>query len=177
MEPDECQFASLQSIAEGNAPMPRQPFIKTLKFFIRDHMSEKDYAILRKYYHSLTGFFFRKKSKQAFPAKPVTYVQSQPLKAGDMVRVRSKDEIEAMLDNEGKTRGCGFMDGQWGYCGTVQRVFKPMERFVDERDGRVKKCSGLILLENVVCEGVKAYGRCDRSCLMFWREEWLEKIQ
>jgi len=26
------------------------------------------------------------------------------------------------------------------------------------------------------CQGTSDYGRCDRSCFYFWREEWLEKI-
>jgi len=62
------------------------------------------------------------------------------------------------------------------YCGTTQRVLKRMERFVDERDYRVKKCNGIILLEGLNCQGTTDYGRCDRNCYFFWREEWLEKI-
>ena len=54
--------------------------------------------------------------------------------------------------------------------------FKPLARFVDERDLRVKKSSGIVLLEGVRCQGTADFGRCDRSCLLFWREEWLEKV-
>lgn len=176
MDPKECQFPSLQGIAEGNASMPRKPFIKAVKYFIRDHTSARDYEALRRVYRAVVDFFSLKRSGRASSSKSEVCVAQEPLKAGDSVRVRSKEEIEAMLDSEGKTRGCGFLDGQWAYCGTIQRVFKPMERFVDELDGRTKKCSGLILLEGVICEGVKACGRCDRACLLFWRQEWLEKI-
>jgi hypothetical protein len=63
------------------------------------------------------------------------------------------------------------------YCGTTQRVFRRMERFVDERDLRVKKSRGIVLLEGVMCEGTAEFGPCDRSCLVFWREEWLEKLE
>jgi len=62
------------------------------------------------------------------------------------------------------------------YCGTTQRVLKLMKRFVDERDLRVKKSSGIILLEGVMCKGTADFGSCDRSCFYFWREEWLEKV-
>jgi hypothetical protein len=62
------------------------------------------------------------------------------------------------------------------YCGTFQRVLKRMQRFVDERDLRVKKASGIILLAGVMCQGTADFGSCDRSCLYFWREEWLEKV-
>jgi hypothetical protein len=61
------------------------------------------------------------------------------------------------------------------YCGTQQRVRKSMQRFLDERDYKVKKVRGVILLENVICNGTAAFGACDRCCFLFWREEWLEK--
>jgi hypothetical protein len=62
------------------------------------------------------------------------------------------------------------------YCGTTQRVLKPLQRFVDERDLRVKRSTGIILLEGVMCQGTADFGKCDRSCFYFWREEWLEKV-
>jgi hypothetical protein len=52
-----------------------------------------------------------------------------------------------------------------------------MERFLDERDYKVKKARGIILLEGVICRGTPVFGRCDRCCYLFWREEWLEKIE
>jgi hypothetical protein len=53
---------------------------------------------------------------------------------------------------------------------------KPVKRFVDERDYRVKKAKGIILLEGLICEGTPDYGQCDRACFYFWRQEWLEKM-
>lgn len=102
--------------------------------------------------------------------------EPRKLIAGDWVRVRSWEEIQPMLDPFKETRGCAFLEDMRKYCGTKQRVFKSMERFLDERDYKVKKVRGVILLENVICGGVPAFGRCDRSCFLFWREEWLEKI-
>jgi hypothetical protein len=99
------------------------------------------------------------------------------LKAGDLVRVRPAGEIQATLNHWRQLKGCTFMPEMEQYCGTVQRVLKPMERFVDERDLRVKKCRGIILLEGLQCQGAADFGRCDRSCYFFWRQEWLEKIE
>jgi hypothetical protein len=98
------------------------------------------------------------------------------LKAGDRVRVRSHQEIQATLNPWGELKGCSFMEGMTQYCGTSQRVFKSIERFMDERNYQMRKAHGIVLLEGVLCEGTDALGRCDRSCLFFWREEWLEKI-
>jgi len=97
------------------------------------------------------------------------------LKAGDLVRVRSLQEIQATLNPWGELRGCSFMEGMAPFCGTTQRVCKCVERFMDERNYQMRKARGIVLLEGVFCEGTDALGRCDRSCLFFWREEWLEK--
>jgi hypothetical protein len=92
--------------------------------------------------------------------------------------VRSKEEIQATLNIWNQHKGCMFMQDEMSpFCGTIQRVFQPMERFVDERDYYVKKTHGIILLEGLHCRGSAYYGRCDRACFYFWREEWLEKIE
>jgi hypothetical protein len=98
------------------------------------------------------------------------------IKAGDLVKIKSKEEIRKTLDGWNKLKGCGFMDEMEEYCGTVQKVKKKVEFFMDERDYLIKKCKNIVLLENVFCQGVKLIGRCDRSCHFFWRVEWLELL-
>ena len=90
--------------------------------------------------------------------------------------MRTEEEIQATLNNWGQLKGCTFMPEMVEYCDTEQRVHKVMQRFVDERDLKVKKVSGIILLEGVLCQGTADFGSCDRSCFFFWRQEWLEKI-
>jgi hypothetical protein len=101
---------------------------------------------------------------------------SQGLVAGQWVRVKSREEIQATLDDWGYLKGCGFMEEMWPYCGTRQRVLKPVRSFLDERDYQVKKVRGMIVLEGLHCQGTIDYGRCDRNCFYFWREEWLDKV-
>lgn len=101
---------------------------------------------------------------------------SSRLRPGDVVRVRSREEIEHTLNNWNQLRGCTFMEEMRPYCDTQQRVFKRMEQFLDERDYVVKRSKGLVILDGVICQGTKDFGRCDRSCYFFWREEWLEKM-
>lgn len=62
------------------------------------------------------------------------------------------------------------------YCNTKQRVFKRVNQFLDERDYRLKKCQGILLLEGILCQGTRDFGPCDRFCFFFWREEWLERV-
>lgn len=103
-------------------------------------------------------------------------VEKSILASGDRVRVRSRSEIEATLDNWNRLKGCVFMPEMWQFCDTTQSVFKRVERFLDERDYLIKKASGLYILENVLCSGTIDFGPCDRSCFFFWRKEWLERV-
>ena len=98
------------------------------------------------------------------------------LKPGDTVRVRSRDEIKATLNYRNQLKRCTFFDEMWPYCGTTQRVFKRVEKFVDERDLLIKRCNGIVLLDGIICNGVAGFKDCDKSCFFFWREEWLEKM-
>jgi hypothetical protein len=168
MDLDDCHLACLLSMGDGYAKVPKQSWLVRLKGFIRRLLGPRNSKKLS----SLRDNF-----RLWHDNKTITHIQTETLKAGDHVRVRSKAEIESTLDDNHKLQGCLFMHEQQPYCGTEQRVLKIMERFVDERDLAVKKCNGLVLLEGVMCQGTRTWGRCDRSCLMFWREEWLEKIK
>lgn len=173
----ECQFASLKTIAEGNAKSPPKSLTRSLVLTIRRHLNPSQDRMLHKHANALMERMSTIGSKNSPSADPAALAATTHLKAGDLVRVRSKEEIEATLNHLGQSKGCSFMAEMLPFCGTVHRVLKPMERFVDERDLRVKKCKGLITLEGVMCEGTTIFGRCDRSCFMFWREEWLERIE
>lgn len=173
-----CQFPSLQRISEGPAEMPPQSLARRLKLMVRRRMSPQTERRFKRRTNDLMNWFCRVRGK---PERPAVQVQSASgaathLAAGDLVRVRSKAEIDATLNHWRQLRGCTFMPEMAQYCGTTQRVLKPLARFVDERDLRVKTSKGIVLLDGVVCQGTADFGPCDRSCVLFWREEWLEKI-
>lgn len=102
--------------------------------------------------------------------------ETDQLESGDMVRVRSWPEIRSTLNNWNQLKGCAFMEEMQAHCGTVQRIFKRVDRFLDERDYLMKKTKNIYLLEGVFCEGTRDFGPCDRSCFYFWRREWLERL-
>jgi hypothetical protein len=98
------------------------------------------------------------------------------LQPGDVVRVRSKDEISETLNADLLNRGMGF-DGEMGrFCGHIGTVERRVNRIIDERTGRMLEMRNpCIVLENVVCEG--AYNlNCPRAITPYWREVWLEKV-
>ncbi len=175
---NECQLNSLKNIAEGNARTPPATLMRHLKLAVRRRLTSRQDRILHQNVNVAIDWFCSRIGKNAPRAQRAVNAQQMALEAGDLVRVRSKEEIASTLNHLGQAKGCTFIsDTMTPYCNTVHRVLKSMERFVDERDLRVKKCKGLVLLEGVMCGGTTAFGRCDRSCYIFWREEWLEKLE
>ncbi len=160
----ECQIHCLEPMSEplGRAEIAWQ-FRNRLRRIIRRRLT-----YLCNGFSELTG------SRSMASTSAVTAAVSE-LQSGDRVRVKSREEIQATLDRWNRLKGTSFMEEMLPYCGTTQQVMKRVSRFLDERDYRMKKCRGMVFLEGVICEGTKDYGRCDRSCYFFWREEWLEK--
>jgi hypothetical protein len=171
-----CQIPCLQLVAEGVAQDQAESISRKCKLMIRRHLSpDKE----RKFKNTSNDYLNRLCKFTGRGTKPPTSspgIPSVRLQDGDWVRVRSREEIERELNHWRQVRGCAFMPEMAEYCGTIHRVAKSMKRFVDERDLKVKKSNGIILLEGVLCRGTAEFGRCDRSCLHFWREEWLEKL-
>jgi hypothetical protein len=169
-----CQLPCLPEIAEGNAKIGPQP----LKIRLKRSLAAPWNYYIKKNLKQILVTFSNLKSRliPKTTVKPVPVSSAVALKPGDLVRVRSREEIQATLNSWKELKGCAFLEYMWQYCGTTQRVLKPLERFLDERDYKVKKTRGVILLEGVYCTGTPVFGQCDRSCLLFWREEWLEKI-
>lgn len=171
-----CQIPCLQIIAEGNAKPPPVSLIRRVKLMVRRRLSPNGERAFKNSTNNVTNQIYKLIGRSTKPSTNPTSGTSVKLQTGNWVRVRSMKEIEGTLNHWSQLKGCTFMPEMTEYCGTVQRVLKPMQRFVDERDLRVKKTRGIVLLEGTKCEGTAEFGRCDRSCYYFWREEWLEKI-
>jgi hypothetical protein len=170
-----CQIPCLPKMAVGTAEMVPQSFSKRFKRTLARPWNnqvkkwlKRSYAFSQKWYHKFKG--------QEKSMAETERASGGDLQAGNWVRVRSLDEIQGTLNPFMELNGCAFLEDMKQYCGTKQRVFKRMERFLDERDYQVKKAKGIVLLEGVYCQGTPVFGRCDRACLSFWREEWLEKL-
>jgi hypothetical protein len=103
------------------------------------------------------------------PAEPLD------LRPGQIVQVKSLDEILATLDSDRRHNGLLWMNGMSRYCGTRQRVYKQVRWIVLEHTGQLRRVKGTVLLEGVMCDG-SDFGGCDRSCLFFWKEAWLRPI-
>ena len=99
---------------------------------------------------------------------------------GDWVRVKSKEEIAATLNKEGRHRGLWFDREMVPYCGRTFRVRARVNRILDERTGRMLELKNdCVTLEGVVCAGEWSAGRwlCTRAIFPYWRECWLERVE
>ncbi|MGW4248072.1 hypothetical protein [Nocardia sp. NPDC004722] len=148
---------------------------------------------------SLTAFFFamfnrlQAVSKRVLPARlqfrggtewgfvrgravgktPVAHLDLQP---GELVRIKSKEQIELTLNEHRLNRGMGFEEEAARFCGRTARVQARITRCLDETTGElVIMKTPAIVLENVFCEGVY-HANCPREYVSFWREIWLERV-
>lgn len=173
---DGCQIPCLPRFADGPAEFGPQPFKTRMKRLLAKPWNYHVKRWLKRSSRLLVSLENSLHRRSKAPAEKSANPAYRTLEAGDWVRVRSAEEIQATLDSWNELKGCAFLAGMWQYCGTTQKVLQPMERFLDERDYKVKKCKGIILLDGVICHGTPVFGRCDRCCHLFWRQEWLEKI-
>ena len=175
---NQCQVLRLERMAEPgrNAEMVVLPIRSRLRLILRRIFSPSVKRKIKGYTGYLDVSFSRLTGKSSTPAAQLTDKTPVEFNPGDKVLVRPKDQIQATLNYWGELKGCSFLPEMGQYCGTIQRVFKPVRRFVDERDYRIKRVKGVYFLEGVICQGFELYGKCDRACFYWWREEWLEKV-
>jgi hypothetical protein len=98
------------------------------------------------------------------------------LRPGELVEVKSIDEILATLDPNRKYKGLLWMTGMRKFCGKRYRVLKRIENILLETNGDSRKMKNTVILDGVMCDG-SDFGSCDRSCFHFWREAWLKRVE
>ncbi len=173
---DGCQIPCLPRIADGPAEVSSQSLVKRLKRLLArpwNYYVKKWLKRILSFLMDIRVLLTRRDASQPLRVEGVQVVH---FKAGDRVRVKTFEQIQATLNPWKELKGCAFLHEMRQFCGTEQRILQPLEVFLDERDYKVKKCRGVVLLEGVICHGTPVFGRCDRCCHLFWREEWLEPI-
>lgn len=172
-----CQLLNLREITTPIRPalwrtlltLPKKALLRVLKFLrpLR-RPTAGDTDALKVGSSSPAG-----KSKHRAGSNP-----ARQLEKGDVVRVRSEEEIKATLDERGKVGEMWFMHAQRKYCGKTFRVRKRVERIVAEDSGKMLRCRDTVILEGARCHGSAGEtGVCGRLCPTFWKEAWLEKLE
>lgn len=125
----------------------------------------------------------RRRGRRTWPwangtAGKTTPTEKLDLKPGELVTVKSHEEILRTVNAERKNRGLTFDVEMVPYCGRTFRVKKRVEKIVNERDGSMMRMpADCIVLENVICSGCYSQYRlfCPRAIYPYWREIWLRR--
>jgi len=104
-------------------------------------------------------------------------INNASLVTGDLVQVRSKEEILATLDKDGQLESLPFMPEMFAFCGQQFRVFRRAHKTCDPPNGlRGRRMLHAVHLEGIRCNG-EAHGGCQARCLIFWKEAWLKRVE
>jgi hypothetical protein len=136
-------------------------------------------------YRAFTGLYDWVQARRGRPPFPLrggkcekTPTAVLGLKPGELVRVKSYDEILATLDRNLKNRGLWFDAEMVQYCGNTYRVSRRVTRILDEKTGKMLQFSNpCIVLQDLFCRATKTKYRlfCPRNIPIYWREIWLER--
>jgi hypothetical protein len=98
------------------------------------------------------------------------------LQPGDLVEVKSKDEIFATLDSKHRNRGLLFDREMLVYCGRRTRVLRRVNKIIEETSGRmIEMKRDCLILDSFACSG-SLNKLCTRAIYGYWREIWLRRV-
>jgi hypothetical protein len=99
------------------------------------------------------------------------------IRVGDLVEVRSEDEILATLDEHGAIDGLPFMPEMLQFCGRRFRVEKRADKTCNTITVmESRRMHDTVHLQDLRCTG-EAHGGCQAQCFLFWKEAWLKRIE
>lgn len=100
----------------------------------------------------------------------------QDLLVGDVVEVKSWQEIRQTLDASGCLDALPFMPEMLAMCGRRAAVFRCAHRIFDYRKSRrMRHVQSGVLLVRTVCDGSR-HGGCEAACHTIWKPEWLRRL-
>ncbi len=111
--------------------------------------------------------------------QPTPFVELN-LQPGEIVRVKSHEEILKTTDTSNRNRGMYWDAELVPYCGGTYRVIKRVSRLISERSAKmVEMKNPCIVLDSVVCQARYSSCRmfCPKSMYPYWREAWLERVK
>jgi hypothetical protein len=98
------------------------------------------------------------------------------LRPGEWIEVRSREEILATLDSQARLEALPFMPEMLRHCGQRFQVYKRADKTCDTIDKTgARRLHGTVHLSDLRCDG-SAHDGCEASCLMFWKEAWLKRV-
>jgi hypothetical protein len=114
------------------------------------------------------------------PEEEPTPVQNLNLMPGELVRVKSHQQILRTVNTTNKNRGMYWDAELVPYCGGTYKVLKRVTKIIGEQTGKMQEMkSACIILDSVVCQARYSSCRmfCPKAMYPYWREIWLERVE
>ena len=130
-------------------------------------------------FHSLWGGTLHPRTPGLIPEGKPTPAGRLNLQPGELVRIKSHEEILKTVDAGNKNRGMYWDAELVPYCGGTYQVLKSVTRIIDEKTAKmVEMKTPCIILDSVVCQARYSPCRmlCPKSMYPYWRELWLERV-
>lgn len=170
-------------VATGNhslADVVRALFLATLKNWLR--RTPRGYRVIKFTRETIHRWLVGGEVPDVqgrIPQGQSTPTGSLNLRRGELVRVKSKEEILNTIHEDGRNRGLSFDPEMVRYCGRLARVRASVTNIINEGSGEmIKMKAPCIILDGVVCGALYSSCRlmCPRELPPFWRELWLERV-
>jgi hypothetical protein len=104
---------------------------------------------------------------------PVEYLNLMP---GELIEVKSYNEILHTLDKNGRNKGLHFTSDMKQYSGKQFKVRNKLERMIREDTGEMQEIKNTVILEDVICSFPYRFAGCPRAEFHYWREIWLNRV-
>ena len=112
---------------------------------------------------------------EAFENRPDGRVLN--LRVGELVEVRSIEEILGTLDGDARLEALPFMPEMQKFCGHRFTVSKRANKACDRIEFKgLRRMNNAVHLEGSRCDGA-AHGGCQARCLIYWKEAWLRRVK
>lgn len=116
--------------------------------------------------------------KGLIPKNTKTPTSNQDIQIGELVRIKSYQEILKTVDEDLRNRGMSFHSEMATHCGQSFRVSQRLRKLMNEKTGKLMVLKNeCLILEGIECIGMYAKPiYCPRSSYLYWRELWLERV-
>jgi hypothetical protein len=178
---DPRQF--VEDVRSGNAK--RRLIVKVVLYQVYDTIASAGLGVgslLRWLYdtvQSLRGGAPYPSRPGRLPRQSRTPAVSLGLQPGELVKVKTHQEVLETVSRDLINRGMSFHPEMVPYCGGTFRVSKRLRRIMNEKTGQIVELKNqCLVLEGVPCVGLFAKPLlCPRGMSPYWREIWLERVE
>jgi hypothetical protein len=128
----------------------------------------------------LLGFSRFPRTIGRIPVGSPTPVESLNLQPGELVRVKSHEQILDTVTTNNQNRGMSFDAELLPYCNGTYKVRSRVTRLIGEQSRKMLVMkTACIILESVVCQARYSSCRmlCPKAMFPYWREVWLERVE